>query len=136
MQDHKKLNDAQFEEEFSSCKLSPELFTHEAHIRLAWIHINKYGLDLAIENVTTQLKDYVRTLGSEDKYNATVTVAALKAVNHFILKSGKYEFEMFIRENPELLNNFKGLLSTHYSFNIFESEKAKANFLEPDKSSF
>jgi len=37
-------------------------------LRLAWIHIRKYGVGTAVENICQQLKDYVKTVGAEDKY--------------------------------------------------------------------
>lgn len=38
MKTHHQLNDQQFEEQFQNCTFDPTLFTHEAHLRLAWIH--------------------------------------------------------------------------------------------------
>ena len=40
---HYQLSDEEFEQQFQNCLLSPVLFTHEAHLRLAFIHILKYG---------------------------------------------------------------------------------------------
>jgi hypothetical protein len=39
-----KLRDELFEKQFQNCQFNPALFNHEAHLRLAWIHITKYGL--------------------------------------------------------------------------------------------
>ncbi len=44
MEEHFYLTDIQFERQFANCSLNPELFSHEAHLRLAWLHISKYGL--------------------------------------------------------------------------------------------
>jgi hypothetical protein len=75
MEKHFELTDAEFEGQFSNCLLGPKIFSHEAHLRLAWIHINKYGIDQAIENVTTQLQKFIDPLGERDKYNTTVTIS-------------------------------------------------------------
>jgi hypothetical protein len=132
MQNHLELVDNEFEAQFSNCTLDASLFNHEAHIRLAWIHIIKYGVDQAISNVDAQLIKYVTSLGARDKYNKTVTVAAVKAVYHFIQKSESNSFKVFIKEFPRLKTNFKDLLSQHYSIDIFNSDTAKASFLEPN----
>ena len=132
MENHKELSDFEFEQQFEKCSLDPNLFTHEAHLRLAWIHINKYGIDKAIENVNIQLINFVDILGAKDKYNKTLTIAALKAVNHFICKSKSENFNDFILEFPRLRNNFKELMSLHYSIDVFNSKQAKAEYLEPD----
>lgn len=132
MRDHYQLTDKEFESQFLNCTLDSSLFNHEAHIRLAWIHISNYGVDQAILNVDEQLIKFVASLGAEDKYNKTVTVAAVKAVYHFIQKSKSNNFKDFIDEFPRLKTNFKELLSQHYSIDIFNSENAKASFLEPN----
>jgi len=132
MDDHFELNDAEFEVAFSKGTLSPTLFDHEAHLRLAWIHINKYGIDSAIDNICVQLKDYVVQHGVADKFNATVTIAAIRAVYHFKLKSESNNFCDFIQEFPKLKNNFKELLGCHYITDIFNSTAARKNYIEPE----
>ena len=132
MNNHYQLTDTDFESQFSNSTLDASLFNHEAHIRLAWIHVTKYGIDKAVKNVNTQLINYVASLGAQDKYNNTVTTAAVKAVHHFIQKSKSDNFKDFIEEFPRLKTNFKDLLSQHYSINIFNSENAKSSFLEPN----
>jgi hypothetical protein len=132
MERHFEFSDDDFEQQFSISVLSPTIFTHEAHLRLAWIHIRKYGIQTAIENICEQLQNYVVSLGAKDKYNKTVTIAAVKAVYHFMLKSKADNFQVFISENQKLKTNFKELLNTHYSTDIFKSTKAKKEFLEPE----
>ncbi|WP_347921747.1 hypothetical protein [Pontimicrobium sp. SW4] len=132
MNNHYQFNDEAFELQFRNGTLNPSLFNHEAHIRLAWIHVVKYGIEQALINVDSQLFNYVCSLGAQDKYNKTVTIAAVKAVYHFILKSKSNNFKDFISEHPRLKANFKDLLAQHYNIDIFNSETAKSSFLEPD----
>jgi hypothetical protein len=132
MENHFQLNDLQFESQFENGTFDPKLFSHEAHIRLAWIHIKNYGIEKAIENVDGQLLKYATSLGAGDKYNKTVTVAAVRAVYHFFLKSKSENFKDFIVEFPRLKNNFKELLDSHYGFDIFKLQTAKKEYLDPD----
>lgn len=132
MNSHTILSDDQFELYFSKCELAPELFSHEAHIRLAWIHITRYGIDQAVTNIQSQLKAYTKYVGAEDKYNVTVTVAACRAVYHFMLKTDSNSFIEFINKNERLLTHFKQLMEAHYTTNIFESIRAKEAYLEPE----
>ena len=118
---HHSLTDQQFEIQFDNCELAPELFSHEAHIRLAWIHITRYGIDQAITNILSQLRTYTRHVGAADKFNVTITVAACRAVYHFMLKSTTTTFTSFIKENERLLTQFKQLMEAHYSTNIFKT---------------
>ena len=122
MEKHLQLNDTEFELQFQSLTMDPSLFTHEAHLRLAWIHIKRYGIDKSIDNITKQIKTFASYHGDNDKYNETVTVAAIQAVYHFILKSTTDDFHSFITNYPQLKSHFKRLIDSHYSLDIFKSE--------------
>lgn len=132
MEKHFELSDAEFERQFASCQLNPSIFSHEAHLRLAWIHIDKYGIEQAKENIQKQLQDFVAHVGAMGKYHKTLTIVAVEGVNHFMKKSKSDNFKDFIIEFPQLKNNFKELIGSHYSFDIFKSIKARTEFLEPD----
>ncbi|XLS29029.1 hypothetical protein ACJD0Z_17750 [Flavobacteriaceae bacterium M23B6Z8] len=132
MKNHLELLDNEFETAFRNCELPPSVFSHEAHLRLAWIHISKYGVDNAIINIQKQLQNYVAFAGASNKYNATLTVAAIKAVYHFMRKSNSKSFKGFIVEFPQLKNDFRRLMDCHYGFDIFHSNLAKKKYLEPD----
>lgn len=136
MDSHSELTDNAFEEDFRLCRLSPSLFTHEAHLRLAWIHLKKYGLHKALTNIEKQIRAFVKHVGAEDKYHQTLTIAAVRMVNHFMIKSKTNNFQDFIVENSELKTNFKELISSHYSFDIFASKKAKTIYMDPDMTPF
>lgn len=65
MENHFDLSDSDFEKKFSSYQLNPAHFTHEAHLRLAWIHINKYGIGQAKKNIQYQLQKFVEFVGAK-----------------------------------------------------------------------
>lgn len=136
MEKHFKLSDSEFEEKIARCELSPSDFTHEAHLRLAWLNISKYGIEQAEKNIQQQILKFVEYVGAKDKYNMTLTIGATKAVYHFMLRSSADNFKDFIAEFPQLKSNFKGLMAHHYGFDIYNSDKAKKEFLEPDLTPF
>lgn len=129
---HRLLTDGEFKEQFQNGTFQPASFTHEAHLRLAWIYIRQYGIDKAVEQVRLHLQKFVALHGASDKYNETVTVASIMAVYHFMLRSQAQNFNDFIAENQGLKYNLKELLLTHYDTNIFADTKAKREFLEPE----
>jgi len=129
---HHSLSDEQFKTQFDACTLDPELFSHEAHIRLAWLHLMECNISEAIINIKRQLKAFVKHVGAEDKYHETLTIASLKIVNHFVEQSETTTFPSFINEFPRLLTHFKELVEAHYSRNILDSSQARQNYLEPD----
>ncbi len=132
MTNHYQFNDATFARQFAAGTLDPTLFTHEAHLRLAWIHLKRHGVEQAAEIVSTQILQYTTQLGAQAKFNKTLTVAAVRVVHHFMLKVELPTFPTFIATYPRLLHNFKDLLAQHYDMDIFRSERAKAIYLEPD----
>lgn len=136
MERHYGLTDPEFERQFADGSLDPILFSHEAHLRLAWIHIKQYGPEKAIDNICRQINAFATSHGDKDKFNVTVTVAAVKAVYHFYLKAKSVDFQGFIQEFPRLKHKFRELIDTHYSTNIFTSEQAKREYLEPDREPF
>ncbi|NJN42599.1 MAG: hypothetical protein HC811_10590 [Flammeovirgaceae bacterium] len=136
MEKHYQLSDSEFQNKFRECTLDPALFSHEAHLRLTWIHLRKYGLEKACKNLCDQIQQFDRVHGKGDKFNMTVTIAAVNAVNHFIQKSRSTNFSEFLIEFPRLKHSFKKLISYHYSIDIFNSEKARIKYIEPDLLAF
>lgn len=136
MNNHFDLSDEEFKNKFKDCSLEPSLFSHEAHLRFAWLHIQQQPLESAIETVNKQILNFVDNLGARDKYHKTLTVVAMKIVNHFIQKSNSDNFSDFILEFPQLKTNFKELVSVHYGFDILNSPQAKVQYLEPDLLGF
>lgn len=136
MESHRKLNDKEFEVAFATCSLPAADFTHEAHLQLAFIHIDQYGIDQTLKQVKSKLKTFVINAGAEDKYNETVTIAAIKTVEHFMNKSTARNFQSFLEEFPRLKSDFTALIDQHYDFNIFNSAAARQFYIEPTIAPF
>lgn len=132
MESHFDLSDDQFETQFQTLTFEPTHFSHEAHLRLAWIHIRKYGVDRAAENIAEQILAFANSLNENPIYNKTLTIAAVRAVNHFYLKSLSDNFRGFMLEFPQLKEGFKQLIASHYSMDIFNMPAAKSVFIQPD----
>ena len=136
MERHWKISDQEFEEQFSTCKFRPLWFTHEAHLRLAWIYVTKYDSVVAFKKYSSQLQEFANKYNADGKYNATVTFASIQIMKFYLEKSDAYDFQDFINEFPQLKTNFKQVLQTHYSGDIFTSKEAKQNILQPDLAPF
>jgi hypothetical protein len=136
MRSHFQLTDSEFESQFENCTLDPELFTHEAHLRLAWIHVRKYGLEKAEKNLCRQIAKFDTIFGDGTKFNITLTIASAKTIHHFKQKTLSETFPDFISEFPRLRSNFKDILACHYGIDILKNEKAKRSYLEPDLQPF
>ena len=136
MEKHYQFSDERLLQAMEISALDPAYFSHEAHLRWGWLLIENNGIENAIEKACDQLKSYTSKLGAEDKYNETVTVAAIKAIHHFRLKSKSDNFKDFIKASSRLKTSFKELMETHYSEDIFTNAKAKVKYMKPDKAPF
>jgi hypothetical protein len=132
MEEHWTLSDLEFETQFTNGVFNPLWFSHEAHLRFAWMYINRYGSQKAFEMYRSQLFAFAVKHLAKNKFNLTVTHASIKVLGGFMEKSGANNFTDFIQEFPELKTNFKELLSAHYSINIFSDSVAKQQILQPD----
>ncbi len=136
MEAHTQLSDTAFEKQFQEGTFDPALFTHEAHLRLAWLYISKYGVAATIPKICAEIRYFAAQNGAPDKFNQTLTEAAVKAVYHFMLKSKTESFQEFVAEFPRLKYRFKDLMAAHYSFDIYNNPVAKQRFLAPDLEPF
>jgi len=136
LETHYTLSDEEFEAQFADCSMNPEWFTHEAHIRLAWIHVKKYGVDKACILNSEQIKAFDKKYDEGRRFHKTVTYASVITIHYYMEASKSDTFQGFIKEFPQLISNFKAEISMHYSIDIFDSDLAKREFIEPDLISF
>lgn len=129
---HWRFSDEVYEQKFREIKFPPLYFSHEAHLRLAYIHLEKYGLEQSIENMCTQIYDFAIKYGATMKFNATVTYASLQIMDHYMRKGKSENFSDLMQEFPHLLQDFKGEIQQYYSWDVFRSLDAKATIHEPD----
>jgi len=128
------MNDQDFLLQFRNCTLPPELFDHKAHLRLAWLQIKQYGIEQALENCCEHISGFASFQGDDQKFNKTITTAAVYAVHYFM--NEEITYEEFISNNPRLLSDLKALINSHYSYDVFDVAKARDVFIEPDVQPF
>ena len=110
LQSHRQLTDQELEEQFEDTSLKPMLFNHEAHIRLAFIHIKKYGREKAAENLCIQIKRFDQTHGDGLKFNKEVTIKSVNAIAEIIAHYPDLTFTEVIEKESILLLGFMTLL--------------------------
>lgn len=132
MEHHRSLTDEELECRFNDCTLDPSWFTHEAHLRLAWIYLSQFSVDQACEQICRQILHFDITHGKGDKFHKTITVAAVKMVQHFKIQTHAETFSQLLTAVPRLKTHFKELLHQHYSHDILKSTVAATTYLEPD----
>ena len=136
LKSHEQLSDEDLESQFKEYTLPPRLFSHAAHLRLALIHLRKYGKDLAKENLSFQIRGYADSLGANQKFNLTITIASIEILANYLASNPTLDFCGLQEKHSELFEDFKGIVKKHYSFNVFGDPKAKAEFIAPDLQPF
>lgn len=127
---HYLLSNDELEEKFKNCKLSPKHLTHEAHLRIAYLYIQKYGVKQAIKNISKQLINFDSMYGNGTKFNQRLTIAATKVVELYMQKTSATNFKDMLLEYPQLRSNFCEILRNHYKLDFFKEEKEE-EYVEP-----
>ena len=124
--------DRAFREEFEAGRLTPAMFGHRAHVRLAYVYLAENDADTAAALMRSALLAFLEHHGIDmTKYHETMTRAWILAVRHFMeLSAPAPSAEAFIDANPILLDS--RIMLTHYSADLLFSQEARARFVEPD----
>ena len=72
MNSHSELSDELFEEQFQNCQLNPALTNHEAHLRIAWIHITKMVSIKQLKTFQTNFSHFSVSLCAINKLNKAI----------------------------------------------------------------
>ncbi|GGO81579.1 hypothetical protein GCM10011348_20890 [Marinobacterium nitratireducens] len=132
MQHQASAEDEAFRRAFEAFAVLPDDFSHEAHLRLAYVYLCRDDRDLAAWRMKSALLAFLDHLGGgRAKYNETMTGAWIDAVAHFMDRTPACAcFADFIAKNPVLRDS--NILLTHYSAERLFSDRARAEYLEPD----
>lgn len=136
MRTHLDLTDNEFVSQFENLTLDPSLFSHEAHVRLAWVYLRVLPEEEVVERVCEGIQRFDQHFGDGSKFHRTLTVAAVKITSHFHTRSSSNTFAGFMAEFPRLIDDFKGLLFSHFTKERISDPEAKSVYLEPDIMAF
>ncbi len=127
-----KISDQSFISQFEKQTLDPCHFDHYGHLRLAWIYLNSYPLELAVEKVTRGISDYANSLGATDKFQHTLTEAIVRIMAERLKESEAGDLGNFLAANPDLVQDVLGLVKRYYSDALLASPTARERFVAPD----
>ena len=85
---------------FETATLPPELFSHAAHVRVAWWYMRRHGLSGAADRFRDALRRFAAKLGAEHKYHETITVAYLLLIAERLGRSPDAPWEAFAAAHP------------------------------------
>ncbi len=121
---------------FHSRSLPAALWTHEAHLRIAWMHLRRHPLDDAhiLMRVGIILLNASHGLIETPArgYHETITRGFLVIIEGLVRGDAAQDSRVFLERHAAALA--KDALLGHYSRPLLESPLARAVFVEPDLS--
>ncbi|HQR05393.1 MAG TPA: hypothetical protein PLN21_01155 [Gemmatales bacterium] len=128
------MTDGEFLELFKGCTLSPSEWTHEAHIRLAWLMLSSSPYPMALDRIRQGISTYNDTVLKKTlAYHETITVAFTR-----LIAKGReqlpthHSFTEFKLAHPLLFDRTFAALLRHYRRETLFSSEARAGFVSPD----
>jgi hypothetical protein len=126
------MNDEAFLETFKAGQLSTSEFDHRAHVRAAWLMLQRYPLEEAIERTCVGIESLATHFGAASKYNRTMTEALIRLMNRAASTSVATSFDDYLQANPWLYGDVRVALAEYYSSSQLFSDHAKRAFVSPD----
>ena len=128
--------DDAFLDAFENCSLPESEFDHRGHLRLAWLYLERYSLDEAIQRTSDGIRNYAASLGAHGKFHRTLTEAIVRIMHGRKQVSSIHDLDGFLAGNPDLIENMKEVVNSHYSEARLFSDEARAVYLPPDLREF
>jgi hypothetical protein len=125
------MTDVEFRQAMEACLIPGDAFHHRDHIRLAWIYLREAGPAEATGLIRETIQRYAAHHGAAQKYHETLTVAWLRLVDSAMRSTpGVESFDAFAARHAHLLD--KDAPRTFYSAELLSSDRARAEWVEPD----
>jgi hypothetical protein len=125
--------DEDFLRDFEETTLPKSDWTHRAHIRMAWLYLQRFSFDTALHRVKQGIVRYNSVHGVAGAYHETVTEAYVRVIAHrSTLRGAPSTFEAFALANADLLDRAASPLLLFYRKETLFSDLARARFVEPD----
>jgi len=133
METTRDLTDDAFLEAFLTCQLPSAAFNHRNHLRVTWIHLQRYPLEEAIERTCAGIAQYATHLGASGRYHRTMTEALIRLMAHAGASNPLDSFEAFLAQAPGFTGDCRALVAEHYSPELLARSEARCSFLSPDR---
>lgn len=123
------MTDSEFLLAFEECTYPFSLWTHETHVRMAWIYLTRHDYHEAIAKIRRGIQRYAGANGGAHGYHETLTIAWARVITS---RLGPRTFEKFRAANPDLFAEPHDLLLRYYRRETLDALEARATFVEPD----
>jgi hypothetical protein len=128
------MSDEEFLAAFLECRLDEADFDHQAHVRVAWLMLNRHSLEDAVERICSGIERFATHVGAAEKYNRTMSEALVRIMASYGAGAASMTWDESAHANPGLMSDVRGMLAHHYSPERLGSIEARQRFVAPDRS--
>ncbi len=124
--------DEEFLQMFEQCSLSGKCWTHVAHVRMAWLQMERSSsFEEALERIRNGIMAFNASVQSVG-YHETITVAFAQLIHHRRQTEPTETWQDFIAKHSDLVSKESPILHSYYSSEVLSSQNAREKFVEPD----
>src|SRR5437868_4132761 len=99
------MTDSEFLAAFHACKFTMAEWTHEAHVRMAFLLLKESPYDLALTRVRDGINQLNSVIGvAKVGYHETITQTCLRLISHRISDSPELGWDEFRSRNADLMH--------------------------------
>ena len=124
------MTDDEFLLAFETCAFTRPEWTHESHVRMAWLYLTRLPFVAALDSVRRGIRKLNAKIGSPDGYHETITAAFVRVIASRV-RPGE-DYPAFRDRNPDLLDRTLAALLRHYTKDRLWSPEARSRFIGPD----
>ncbi len=124
--------DEEFLQMFEQCSLSGKCWTHVAHVRMAWLQMERSSsFEEALERIRAGIMAFNSSVQSVG-YHETITVAFARLIHHKRQTERAETWQDFVDKHSDLVSREEPILHRYYSAEVLSSQKARDVFVEPN----
>jgi hypothetical protein len=125
------VDDDEFLRLFHEGSIPSDEFRHRGHLRLAWLVLSRHSRIEAESIVAREIQRFAVANGVTNRYHDTLTRFWVRLVGHVMEDAPEAKsIEELLGRSPFLLD--KSLPYRHWRGEIFNSDRARAGWVEPD----
>ena len=124
------MTDEEFARAFERGDILPAEFSHQSHVRLAWVYLRESGsFEEALERIRAGIKRFAASAGASQKYHETLTVLWMRLLDEARERAGDCTFKDLLERCPELAD--KDLPLRYYPRERLFSDEARERWVPP-----
>jgi len=124
------MTDDEFLSAFEAVAIPRTDWTHEAHIRMAWLYLTRFPNEEACDRIRTGIQKLNAQNGVVSGFHETITMAFARVISARLLHSESYV--AFHARNPDIFDRMPGPLLPYYTRERLLLSDARDRFVEPD----